>query len=59
MTGDWGLGTRRLEDVDSRVVISSDSEKSLSFALRRAMFGPPKRENCQGNTDSAIESVFP
>lgn len=29
---------------DSRVVISSDSEKSLSFAVRRVMFGSPKRE---------------
>ena len=40
MTSDWGLGTRKL----SRIVISSVSEKSLSFATKQAMFGTLKRE---------------
>ena len=54
MTSDWGLVTGDWRTSDSRVVISSDSEKSFPFAVRRAMFGPPKRENRYGNTDSAI-----
>ena len=30
----------------SRIVISSEALKSLSFAVRRAMFGKLKRETC-------------
>ena len=40
MTCDWGLETKKL----SRIVISSVSENSLSFATRQAMFGTLKRE---------------
>ena len=40
--------TKRLRDLetsDSRIVISSASEKSLSFAVRRTMFGKFKTGN--------------
>ena len=43
MTGDW-------EMVDSRIVISSVSEKSLSFAVRSTMSENPKRETCYSQT---------
>ena len=43
MTGDW-------EMADSRIVISSVSEKSLSFAVRSTMVENPKRETCYSQT---------
>ena len=42
MASDWRLGDSRL----SRIVISSESEKSFSFAVRRSMIGNSKREAC-------------
>ena len=43
--------TKRLRDIrhqisDPHIVISSDSEKSLSCAAWRSMFGNSKRETC-------------
>mgnify|MGYP007099471687 CR=1 FL=1 len=48
MTGDWE--TKRLRDQETlgspRIVISSEVEKSFSFAIRRTMFVNSKRETC-------------
>ena len=38
--------TSGLETSDSRIVISSEALKSLSFAFKRSMSGTPKREAC-------------
>ena len=43
VTSDW-------EMADSRIVISSVSEKSLSFAVRSTMSENPKRETCYSQT---------
>ena len=41
--------TSGLETSDSRIVISSEALKSLSFAFKRSMSGTPKREACYLN----------
>ena len=38
--------TSGLETSDSRIVISSEALKSLSFAFKWSMSGTPKREAC-------------
>ena len=41
--------TSGLETSDSRIVISSEALKSLSFAFKWSMSGAPKREACYLN----------
>ena len=41
--------TSGLETSDSRIVISSEALKSLSFAFKWSMSGTPKREACYFN----------
>ena len=41
--------TSGLETSDSRIVISSEALKSLSFAFKWSMSGTPKREACYLN----------
>ena len=48
------LVTSHWETSDSRIVISSEVEKSFSFAIRRTMFGNGKREACYPPKTSSI-----
>ena len=45
MAGDWWL-----RDVSPLYRHFERSEKSLSFAVRRSMFGTPKQETCSPQT---------
>ena len=46
VTRDEWLGIRRHQPSDPHIVISSASEKSLSFAFWRSTFGNSKQETC-------------
>ena len=60
MTGDWRLGIRLKdwETSDSRIVISSVSEKSLSFAVRWSMFGNSQTGNLLSKEPSGIATYI-
>ena len=49
--------TSGLESSDSRIVISSEALKSLSFAFKWSMSGTPKREACYLNNLRALPPV--
>lgn len=51
--------TSGLETSDSRIVISSEALKSLSFAFKWSMSGTPKREACYLNNLLASPPVEP
>ena len=48
-----------LETSDSRIIISSEALKSLSFAFKWSMSGTPKREACYLNNLRASPPVEP